>query len=624
VSRVIGIDLGTTNSCVAVMEGGGPVVIPNAEGSRTTPSMVAFTEDGERLVGHIAKRQAVSNPESTVFSAKRLIGRRFDSEEIRRAIEMIPFRIVEAENGDARVEIQGKAYSPPEIQAMVLQRLRQTAEDYLGEDVKDAVITVPAYFDDSQRQATKDAGTIAGLNVLRIINEPTAAGLAYGLENAERKKVAVYDLGGGTFDISVLEIGEGVYEVISTRGDTFLGGDDFDQRIIEYIAAQFREEHGIDLSGDKMALQRLKESVERAKHELSAVAETNINLPFLTTDANGPRHMDYLLTRARLESLVEDLVKKTIAPCRKALENAGLTVRDIDDVLLVGGQTRMPMVQEMVRDFFKREPDRSVNPDEVVALGAAVQSAVLSGQVKNVLLLDVTPLSLGIETKGGIFTKLIDSNTTIPYRKSKVFTTPSDNQTSVTVHILQGEREMAEDNKSLGQFELLGIPPAPRGLPKIEVSFDIDANGIVNVSARDTGTGKEQAIRITASSGLEKKEIEDMRKDAGRHAAADARKKKKAELRNEAESLLYAAERTIEEYGEKIDEGRRVDLRDSSRRMRKALDKDDDESLLELMRELKMITHDISKDIYRQTASDTAGQRPQGLGQGKIDGLYDK
>jgi len=601
------------------MEGGGPVVIANAEGSRTTPSMVAITEADERLVGHIAKRQAVSNPENTVFSAKRLIGRRFDSEEISRAKEMIPFRIVEAENGDAWVEVRGKPYSPSEIQAVVLQKLRQTAEDYLGSEVTDAVITVPAYFDDSQRQATKDAGTIAGLNVIRIVNEPTAAALAYGLESKERKKVAVYDLGGGTFDISILEIGEGVYEVLSTSGDTFLGGDDFDHRVIEHIAGGFRDEHGVDISRDKMALQRLKEAVERAKHELSTVVETNINLPFLTTDASGPRHMEYVLTRAKLESLVGDLVQGTIPPCRKALESAGLATKDVDEVILVGGQTRMPLVQEAVRKFFGRDPGKGVNPDEVVAVGAAVQSGVLRGRVRDVLLLDVTPLSLGIETKGGIFTRLIESNTSIPYRKSQVFSTATDNQTSVTIHVLQGEREMASDNKSLGQFELIGIPPAPRGVPKIEVSFDIDANGLFNVSAKDTGTGLQQVIRITASSGLGKDEIELMREDASSHALADAQKREHAEHRNRSESLLYSVERTLEEYGEKISKKLRLALRNSSGRMRKALEGEDVETIKSLARELEKTAHEATRVIYSSGAQEEESRPPKKEGGGSAD-----
>ena len=524
-SKVIGIDLGTTNSCVAIMEGGEPVVIANAEGSRTTPSMVAFTDSGERPVGQQAKRQAVTNPENTLFAIKRLIGRKFDTDAVRRDIAISPFKIVKADNGDAWVDVRGKKYSPPEISAMVLQKMKKTAEDYLGETVTDAVITVPAYFDDSQRQATKDAGKIAGLNVLRIINEPTAAALAYGLDKKKDEKIAVFDLGGGTFDISILELGEGVFEVKSTNGDTFLGGEDFDQKVIDWIADEFKKDQGIDLRSDKMALQRLKEAAEKAKCELSTSMETDINLPFITADASGPKHLTLKLSRAKLESLCAELIDKLEGPCRTALKDAGLSPSEIDEVILVGGMTRMPIVQKKVQDIFGKVPNRGVNPDEVVAIGAAIQGGVLRGDVKDVLLLDVTPLSLGIETLGGVMTKLIDKNTTIPCRKSQVFSTAADNQPAVTIHVLQGEREMAGDNKTLGNFELTGIPPAPRGVPQIEVTFDIDANGIVHVSAKDLGTGKEQSIRITASSGLSKEEIDKMVRDAESHAAEDKKKR---------------------------------------------------------------------------------------------------
>ncbi len=601
--RVVGIDLGTTNSCIAVMETGGPVVIPNGEGSRTTPTIVAFTDSGERLVGQIAKRQLVTSPSGTVYSAKRLIGRRFDSEEVARTRELVPYAIVPALNGDAWIEVRGAAYNPAEIQAIVLRQLRQDAEEYLGEPVADAVITVPAYYNDSQRQATKDAGTIAGLNVLRIVNEPTAAALAYGLQGGARRTVAVYDLGGGTFDISILEIGDGVYEVRATSGDTFLGGDDFDQRMVDFLAARFREEQGFDLGRDKVALQRLKEAVERAKHELSTRVESTINLPFLVADAQGPRHLQYLFTRARLEELVRDLVERTLKPCETALEKAGLKPQQIDEVILVGGQTRMPLVQQLVRDFFRREPHRGVNPDEVVAIGAAVQSGILSGQVRNVLLLDVTPLSLGIETKGGIFTRLIESNTTIPFRNKRVFSTASDNQTSVTIHILQGEREMAADNKSLGQFELVGITPAVRGVPKIEVAFDIDANGIVNVSARDTRTGQRQEIRIIASGGLDAEEISRMRAEAERHAAEDARSRELAEARNEAEALVYSTDRALGEYRSLIDENEAALVQNALSGVKSALGGGDLRRLRESVRSLTEAGRALSRVIYRTSAA---------------------
>ncbi|TLY23459.1 MAG: molecular chaperone DnaK [Nitrospirae bacterium] len=552
--KVIGIDLGTTNSCVAIMSGGDPVVIANAEGNRTTPSVVGFTEKGERLVGQIAKRQAITNPENTVYSIKRLIGRKYESKEVREAMKRLPYKVVSAPNGDAHVEIRGKHYSPAEISAMILQKMKQTAEDYLGEPVTEAVITVPAYFDDSQRQATKDAGQIAGLNVLRIINEPTAASLAYGLDKKKDERIAVYDLGGGTFDISILEIGDGVFEVKSTNGDTFLGGDDFDLRIMDWLVEEFKKDQGIDLKKDRMALQRLKEAAERAKIELSSSQETEINLPFITADASGPKHLVMKLTRAKLEQLVDDLVQRTIEPCKKALADAGVTAKDVDEVVLVGGMTRMPKVIQLVREFFGKEPHKGVNPDEVVAVGAAIQGGVLKGEVKDVLLLDVTPLTLGIETLGGVFTRLIERNTTIPTKKSQIFSTAADGQTAVTINVLQGEREMAADNKSLGHFDLVGIPPAPRGVPQIEVTFDIDANGIVHVGAKDLATQKEQSIRITASSGLNKDEIEKMVKESQAHAAEDKKKRELVEARNEADNRIYGIEKLLSEHGDKISE----------------------------------------------------------------------
>ncbi|KAF0220904.1 MAG: molecular chaperone [Geobacteraceae bacterium] len=607
-SKVIGIDLGTTNSCVAVMEGGEPVVIANAEGSRTTPSMVAFTESGERLVGQQAKRQAVTNPENTLFAIKRLIGRKFDTDVVKRDIAISPFKIVRADNGDAWVEVRDKRYSPPEISAMILQKMKKTAEDYLGETVTDAVITVPAYFDDSQRQATKDAGKIAGLNVLRIINEPTAAALAYGLDKKKEEKIAVFDLGGGTFDISILELGEGVFEVKSTNGDTFLGGEDFDQLIIDWIADEFKREQGINLRSDKMALQRLKEAAEKAKCELSTSLETDINLPFITADATGPKHLTLKLTRAKLESLCADLIAKLEGPCRTALKDAGLTPAEVDEVILVGGMTRMPAVQKKVQDIFGKAPNRGVNPDEVVAIGAAIQAGVLRGEVKDVLLLDVTPLSLGIETLGGVMTKLIDKNTTIPCRKSQVFSTAADNQPAVTIHVLQGEREMSTDNKTLGNFELTGIPPAPRGVPQVEVTFDIDANGIVHVSAKDLGTGKEQSIRITASSGLAKEEIDKMVRDAEAHADEDKKKRELIEARNQADSLIYSTEKSLNEFGDKIDATEKKKIEDASAALKKAMEGSDLDTIKKASDELAQASHKLAEAVYAKAqAGDGVG-----------------
>ncbi|BCB97184.1 chaperone protein DnaK [Dissulfurispira thermophila] len=605
--KAIGIDLGTTNSVVAVVIGGEPVVIPNQEGSRTTPSVVAFTEKGERLVGQIAKRQAITNPENTIFSIKRLMGRKYNSKEVEHAKKRLPYKIVEAPNGDAHVEARDKRYSPPEISAMILQKLKQAAEDYLGEPVTEAVITVPAYFDDSQRQATKDAGQIAGLNVLRIINEPTAAALAYGLEKKKEERVAVYDLGGGTFDISVLEIGEGVIEVKSTNGDTYLGGDDFDLRIIDWMVEEFKKEQGIDLRHDKMALQRLKEAAERAKIELSTAMETEINLPFITADATGPKHLLMKLTRAKFEQLTDDLIQKTIEPCKRALADAGFSTGNIDEVILVGGQTRTPKVQQVVQGYFGKEPHKGVNPDEVVAVGAAIQAAVLKGEVKEVLLLDVTPLSLGIETLGGIFTKMIERNTTIPTKKSQIFSTAADNQPAVTIKVFQGEREMASDNKLLGVFELVGIPPAPRGVPQIEVTFDIDANGILHVSAKDLGTGKEQSIKITASSGLTEEEIKRMMRDAEEHAAEDRRKKELAEARNNADTLIYSVEKSVKEYGDKLTEAEKKDIETALEKCKKAKDASSDASEIKAaIEELTKASHKIAEHVYK-AAQEHAG-----------------
>jgi molecular chaperone DnaK len=613
-NKVLGIDLGTTNSCMAIMEGGEPKVIANAEGARTTPSVVGFSKSGERLVGRVAKNQAITNPTNTVFSIKRFMGRKLHDSEVEMDKKLVPYTLKEASNGDVRVKIDDKEFSPPEISAMILQKLKADAEAYLGSPITEAVITVPAYFNDAQRQATKDAGKIAGLEVLRIINEPTAAALAYGLDKDKKnEKIAVYDLGGGTFDISILELGDGVFEVKSTNGDTHLGGDDFDQRIIQWLADEFKKESGVDLKNDRMALQRLKEAAEKAKIDLSTTNETDINLPFITADASGPKHLNVKLSRAKLEQLVMDMVEKSLEPCRKALKDAGLSVEEIHEVVLVGGMTRMPLVVKTVKDFFKKEPHKGVNPDEVVAVGAAIQAGVLKGEVKDVLLLDVTPLSLGVETLGGVMTKVIERNTTIPVKKSQTFSTAADGQSTVSIHVLQGEREMAGDNRTLGRFDLVGIPPAPRGIPQIEVTFNIDANGILHVGAKDLGTGKEQSIRITPSSGLSEDEIKKMQKDAELHADEDKKKKEKIEAKNHADTLAYSTEKALKEYGDKVDADTKKTIEEKLEALKKVLAGDDVEAIKKAAEELNQSAMKLGEAMYKaQAEKGQAGAAPEG------------
>jgi molecular chaperone DnaK len=609
-SKIIGIDLGTTNSCVAIMEGSQPKVLENAEGARTTPSVVAFTDDNEKLIGQPAKRQAVTNPENTIFAVKRLIGRNFDDPTVKKDVEAAPFKIVNSEKGDAWIEAKGEKYSPSQISAFILQKMKETAEKYLGQTVSKAVITVPAYFNDAQRQATKDAGKIAGLEVLRIINEPTAASLAYGLDKKQNKKIAVYDLGGGTFDVSILELGDGVFEVKSTNGDTFLGGEDFDNAIVDYLIAEFKKDNGIDLKSDKLALQRLKEAAEKAKIELSSAEQTDINLPFITADKTGPKHINIKMTRAKLEALVEDLIARTMPPCKTALKDAGITASEIDEIVMVGGMTRMPKVVQEVKNFFGKEPNKSVNPDEVVAMGAAIQAGVLQGDVKDVLLLDVTPLSLGIETLGGVSTKLIEKNTTIPTKKSQVFSTAEDNQPAVSIRVLQGEREMAADNKALGNFELVGIAPAPRGVPQIEVTFDIDANGIVNVSAKDKGTGKEQKIQIQASGGLSDEEIEKMVKDAEANKEADKKKRESVDARNQADTLIHSTEKNLKEHGAKVSDAEKKAIEDASSALKESLKGEDIEDIKKKTETLVQASMKLGEAIYKaqQSAKPESGK----------------